>query len=134
MKPHAPALLLAIPLALRLCALAQHQTFKVNPEPSQVAFSLGGNTHHVQGTFHVQSGSIDFDPSAQRISGSVIVAAASGNSSEPSRDKKMTTDVLDTDHFAEVHVCAQQLSGNDRALRRLHDPGLRRLYAARHAA
>jgi polyisoprenoid-binding protein YceI len=56
----------------------------------------------VQGIFHLQSGSISFDPSAQKISGSVIVSAGSGNSGEPSRDKKMNTDVLDTGRFAEV--------------------------------
>ncbi len=111
MKTYAPVLFPAIALAFVSGALAQHQTFTVNPEQSQVAFSLGGNTHHVQGTFHVQSGSIDFDPSAQKISGSVIVAAASGNSSEPSRDKKMNTDVLDTAHFAEVTFAPSSYQG-----------------------
>ncbi|MGA2674891.1 MAG: YceI family protein [Terracidiphilus sp.] len=102
MKMHAQAFFLTIPLALAPAAFAQHQTFTVNPDASQVGFTLGGNTHHVQGTFHVQSGSIDFDPEAQKISGSVIVAAASGNSGEPGRDKKMNSDVLETARFAEV--------------------------------
>jgi polyisoprenoid-binding protein YceI len=65
-------------------------------------FVSGVNGHHVEGTFHVQSGSIVFDPRTQKISGSVIVAAGSGNSGEPSRDKKMNTDILDTADFAEV--------------------------------
>ena len=111
MKPYLPALLFAIPLASVSGALAQHQTFKVNPDSSQVAFTLGGNTHHVQGTFHVENGSIDFDPRAQKISGLVVVAAASGNSGEPSRDKKMNTDVLDTAHFAEVTFAPSSYQG-----------------------
>jgi polyisoprenoid-binding protein YceI len=111
MKPHAPALLFAIPLALVSGAFAQHQTFRVNPDSSQVTFTLGGNTHHVQGTFHVQSGSIDFDSRAQKISGLLVVDAASGNSSEPSRDKKMNTDVLDTAHFAEVTFAPSSYQG-----------------------
>jgi polyisoprenoid-binding protein YceI len=102
MKMYAQALFLAIPFAIAPAAFAQHQTFHVNPDASQIAFTLGGSGHHVQGTFHVQSGAIDFDPGAQKISGSVVVAAGSGNSGEPSRDKKMNTDILDTDHFAEV--------------------------------
>jgi polyisoprenoid-binding protein YceI len=65
----------------------------------------------VQGTFHVQSGSIDFDPSAQKMSGAVIVAAGSGNSGEPSRDKKMNTDILDTDHFAEAKFAPDSYQG-----------------------
>jgi polyisoprenoid-binding protein YceI len=102
MKMHAQALFLAIPLAIAPLAFAQHETFTINPETSKVAFALGGSGHHVEGTFHVQSGQIEFDPGAQKISGSVIVTAGSGNSGEPSRDKKMNTEVLDTAHFAEV--------------------------------
>lgn len=102
MKTYAPALFAAFTFAFVSGALAQHQTFHVNPDSSQVAFTLGGSGHHVQGTFHVESGSIDFDPRAQKISGFVVITAASGNSGEPSRDKKMNTDVLDTDHFAQV--------------------------------
>lgn len=111
MMTYAPALFLAIPLAIAPFALTQHETFTVHPEQSQVAFTLGGNTHHVQGTFHVQSGSIEFDPSAQKISGMVIVAAGSGNSGEPNRDKKMNTEVLDTARFAEVTFAPSSYTG-----------------------
>jgi polyisoprenoid-binding protein YceI len=65
----------------------------------------------VQGTFHVQRGTIDFDPSAQKISGTVIVAAGSGNSGAPSRDKNMNTNVLDTAHFAEVTFAPSSYQG-----------------------
>jgi polyisoprenoid-binding protein YceI len=102
MRTFATVLFLATPLAIIPSALAQHEAFAVNADTSQVAFSLGGNGHHVQGSFHVQSGSIDFDPAAHKISGSVVVAARSGNSGEPSRDKTMNTDVLDTERFAVV--------------------------------
>ncbi len=102
MKTFAKALFLALPLSLVPVAVAQHQTFAVNPDTSQVAFTLGGGGHHVQGSFHVQRGSIEFDPGAQKITGSVTVDAASGNSGEPSRDKNMNNNVLDTAHFAEV--------------------------------
>jgi polyisoprenoid-binding protein YceI len=111
MKTYAQALFLAIPLAIAPVALAQHQTFHVNPDASQVAFALGGSGHHVQGTFHVQSGSIDFDPGAQKISGFVVVAAGSGNSGEPSRDKNMNANVLDTDHFAQVTFAPNSYQG-----------------------
>jgi len=77
MKTIAQSLILALSLALAPVAFAQHQTFTVNPDASKVAFSLGGNTHHVDGSFHVQSGSIGYDRSAQTISGSIVVAAGS---------------------------------------------------------
>jgi polyisoprenoid-binding protein YceI len=111
MKSYAQVLFLAITLAIVPAVFGQHETFTVNPGTSQVAFALGGSGHHVQGTFHLQSGSITFDPSAQKISGSVIVSAGSGNSGEPSRDKKMNTDVLDTGHFAEVTFAPSSYQG-----------------------
>jgi polyisoprenoid-binding protein YceI len=111
MKTVAKFLILALPLALASAAFAQHQTFTVNPDASKVAFSLGGNTHHVDGTFHVQSGSINFDSSARTISGSVVVAAGSGNSSDAGRDKKMNSDVLDVAHFADVSFVPKSYQG-----------------------
>src|ERR1017187_427001 len=111
MKTTAKSLFLALPLALAPVAYAQHQTFTVTPDSSHVAFSLGGNAHHVDGTFHVQRGSIDFDRSAQTISGSVVVAAGSGSSGDQSRDKKMNSDVLDVAHFADVSFVPKSYQG-----------------------
>ena len=116
MKMYAPALFLAIPLAIAPAAFAQHETFSVNPDASQVAFALDGTGHHVQGTFHVQKGSIDFDPGAQKISGSVIVAAGSGDSGDKGRDKNMNTSVLDVAHFAEVTFAPNSYQGTIAAL------------------
>jgi polyisoprenoid-binding protein YceI len=111
MKTIAKTLFLALPLLLAPVAFAQHQTFVVNPDSSKVAFALGGNTHHVDGSFHVQSGSIDFDRGAQTISGAVVVAAGSGNSGDQGRDKKMNTDVLDVAHFAELSFVPKSYQG-----------------------
>ncbi len=49
------------------------------------------NTTHelVTGTFHIQSGSIEFDRGNPKMSGSMIVLAASGKTGNDSRDKKM---------------------------------------------
>lgn len=92
-------------------ALAQHQSFTVDSDASQVAFALSGNGHHVNGTFHVQSGTVDFDRTAHTISGSIVVAAGSGNSGEPGRDKKMNNDVLDIAHFSEITFVPQKFDG-----------------------
>jgi polyisoprenoid-binding protein YceI len=92
-------------------AYAQHQSFAVDPNASQVAWALGGSGHHVNGTFHVQSGGIEFDSAAHTISGSVVVAAGSGNSGEPSRDKKMNKEVLDVEHYSEITFVPQKYDG-----------------------
>ncbi|HEX4756553.1 MAG TPA: YceI family protein [Terracidiphilus sp.] len=112
MKTFAQAIFLAFSLTLAPLAFAQQETFTVNPDASKVAFALGGSGHHVDGTFHVQSGKIDFDSGARKISGAVVVAAGSGTSGEPSRDKKMNSDVLDTAHFADVTFAPNSYQGN----------------------
>ncbi|MGD0630988.1 MAG: YceI family protein [Terracidiphilus sp.] len=102
MKNMATSLIVPLSIFFVPAAFAQYQTFAINPDSSQVAFSLAGTGHHVNGTFHVQSGRVDFDPAATKISGSVVVAAGSGTSGETSRDKKMNSDVLDVAHYSEV--------------------------------
>jgi polyisoprenoid-binding protein YceI len=111
MKTLAQVLLMAFSLALVPAALAQQQTFHVDPATSQVAFALGGKGHHVNGVFHVQSGSIGFDRTAKTISGTVIVAAGSGDSGEGSRDKKMNSDVLNTEQYAEISFSPKSYEG-----------------------
>jgi polyisoprenoid-binding protein YceI len=111
MKRFRKALFLVQSIALATSALAQHQTFTINPDASKVAFALAGTGHSVSGVFHVQSGSISFDPGAATISGSVIVAAGSGDSGDKGRDKKMNSDVLDVAHFAEVSFVPKSYTG-----------------------
>jgi hypothetical protein len=83
-------------------ALAQHQTFVVNPDASAVNMTLNTTHEVVSGTFHVQFGSIGFDRSAARMSGSVVVLAGSGKTGNDSRDKKMYKDILEVEQHATV--------------------------------
>jgi polyisoprenoid-binding protein YceI len=109
MKLFAPSFLLALPLLFASNALAQHQTFTIAPDASGVAFTLAGSEHSTHGTFHVKTGSVDFDRAT--ISGSVIVAAGSGNTGNQSRDRKMSNEVLDATHFAEVTFAPRSYQG-----------------------
>ena len=102
---------LTAPLLLASSALAQQQAFTVDPNASEVAITLGAALHTVHGTFHVQSGSVQFDQSAPRISGSIVVAAGSGDSGDKGRDKKMDNDVLDVPHFADVSFAPHSYTG-----------------------
>jgi len=83
-------------------ALAQHQTFAVNPDTSEVQMTLNTTHEVVHGTFHIQSGSIEFDRSAPKMSGSVVVLAGSGKTGNGSRDKKMSKDILEVGQHATV--------------------------------
>ncbi len=111
MKPFAHAVSLVLVFSSALAAAAQQQTFTISPATSSVAFALTGTGHEVHGTFHVASGSIQFDRTAARISGSVVVSAASGDSGDKGRDKKMHADVLDVEHYADVTFQPRSYSG-----------------------
>jgi polyisoprenoid-binding protein YceI len=88
-----PFTLLALTL-LTPAALAQHRTFVIAPDASEVKMTLNTNHEVVSGTFQMQSGSIDFDPATPELSGSVIVLAASGKTGNGTRDKRMYNEVL----------------------------------------
>jgi polyisoprenoid-binding protein YceI len=111
MKTLARALILILPLSVASISLAQQQTFTASPSACSVGFALIGTGHEVHGTFHVQSGTLQFDRSAPKISGSIVVSAASGESGDKGRDKKMHSDVLDVVHFADVTFSPQSYQG-----------------------
>jgi polyisoprenoid-binding protein YceI len=92
----------ALAAALAPAALAQHQTFVINPDSSWVRITLNTTHEVVNGAFHVQSGSIEFDRTAPKLSGSVVVLAGSGKTGNDSRDKKMNKDILKVDQYATV--------------------------------
>src|ERR1700734_1681890 len=102
---------LALAVILAPAALAQHQTFAVNPDASEVKMRLNTTHEVVNGTFHIQSGSIEFDRSAARMSGSVAVLAGSGKTGNDSRDKKMNKDILKVDQYATVSFAPKAYTG-----------------------
>jgi polyisoprenoid-binding protein YceI len=83
-------------------AIAQHQTFAVNPDASDVKMTLNTTHEVVIGTFHIQSGSIEFDRGTPKMSGAVVVLAGSGKTGNNSRDKKMNKDILEVEQYATV--------------------------------
>jgi polyisoprenoid-binding protein YceI len=92
-------------------AFAQHQTLSVSPDASEVKMTLKTNHEIVNGTFHIQSGSIDYDRSAPKMSGSVVVAAGSGKTGNDSRDKKMDKDVLKVEQYTAVSFAPKSYTG-----------------------
>ena len=99
MKPFAVFALAAV---LAPAALAQHQTFVVNPDASEVKITLKTTHELVNGAFHIQSGSIEFDRGTPKMLGSVVVLAGSGKTGNDSRDKKVNKDILKVEQYATV--------------------------------
>src|SRR3974377_1622409 len=93
---------LGLAFILTPAAFAQHQTFVVNPDASEVKMTLKTTHEIVNGAFHVQSGSVEFDHGAPKMSGLIAVAAGSGKTGNGSRDKKMNKDILKVEQYATV--------------------------------
>src|SRR5271163_4305004 len=101
----------ALAVMLAPAALAQYQTFAVNPDASEIKMTLNTTHEVVNGTFHIQSGSIEFDRSAPKMSGSVAVLAGSGQTGNDSRDKKMNKDILKVDQYTTVSFAPKTYTG-----------------------
>jgi polyisoprenoid-binding protein YceI len=108
MKPFA---VLAFAVVLAPAALAQHQTFVVNPDASEVKMTLNTTRELVSGTFHIQPGSIEFDRSNPKMSGLVVVLAGSGKTGNGIRDKRMNKDILEVDQFTTVSFAPKTYTG-----------------------
>lgn len=103
----------AVTLAVILApsALAQHQVFTVNPDASVVRMTLNTSHEVVNGTFHVQSGTIAFDRSNPEMSGLVVVLAGSGKTGNSMRDRKMNNDILEVEQYATVSFEPRSYAG-----------------------
>lgn len=102
---------LALAVLLVPYAFAQHRTFVVNPDASEVRMTLKTTHEVVNGTFHIQTGTIGFELGAPTMSGSVVVLSGSGNTGNDSRDKKMNKDILKVRQYATVSFEPKSYSG-----------------------
>ena len=109
MKSFADFALVAV---LAPAAIAQHQTFVANPDASEAKMTLKTTHELVNGAFHVQSGSIEFDRSTSKIAGLVAVLAGSGKTGNDSRDKRMNKDILKVEQFATVSFEPKTYTGD----------------------
>ena len=101
----------AVAVVSAVPALGQHQSFVVDPAKSEVKMTLKTTHEIVNGTFHVQAGSIEFDRSTLKMGGSVVVAAGSGDTGNGSRDKKMNKDILKVGQYAVVTFEPKSFTG-----------------------
>jgi polyisoprenoid-binding protein YceI len=84
----------------------------VNPAKSTVHWSVDSSLHLVHGTFTVRSGDLHFDPETGHAGGEIVVAAASGESGNGSRDARMHKEILETSKFPDVVFRPTQVDGH----------------------
>jgi len=111
MKPITTAFTVAFALLAASPVLAQRQTFTLDAKASDVKITLKTTHELVNGTFHIDSGSIDYDPNGSSMSGTVVVAAGSGKTGNDSRDKRMNKEILKVQQYSTVSFTAKSFSG-----------------------
>jgi polyisoprenoid-binding protein YceI len=83
----------------------------IDPAKSKVHWTLGSTVHTVHGSFAFKKGNLRLDTSTGKASGEIIVDAASGNSGNDSRDRKMHKEVLESARYAEVIFRPERVEG-----------------------
>jgi polyisoprenoid-binding protein YceI len=102
---------LALLAAWALSAAAQDTAFQLDPAQTSVKFTLGDVLHTVHGTFHLKHGALQFDPASGKISGDIVVDAASGESGSGMRDRKMHREILESDRYPEIAFRPDRIEG-----------------------
>ena len=90
---------------------AQEITLELDPAKTRIEFTLAATLHTVHGMFALKGGSIHFNPSTGSASGLVVVDAASGNTENNGRDRKMHQEVLESQRYPEITFTPTKLSG-----------------------
>ena len=101
----APGYLSALCCTLLLAATALAQKpqnpFAVSLDPATTAihWTLNTTLHTVHGTFKLKSGAFRIDPATGAASGLIVIDATSGESGDPSRDKRMHAAILESPQY-----------------------------------
>jgi polyisoprenoid-binding protein YceI len=107
-------LLAVLPLVLLTAGTdlrAQETTLELDPAGSRIEFTLVDVLHTVHGSFVLKSGTLHFNPVTGQASGSVAVDVRSGQSGNPTRDRKMHTEILESDRYPEASFTPTRMSG-----------------------
>lgn len=108
----------------------------LDPARSQIQFTLGATLHTVHGAFKLKNGPAQFDLSTGEVAnGEVVVDAASGDSGNAGRDRKMNEVVLESAKYQGIVFVPRQIQG-DIAIEgesQVKIQGVIRLHGAEHA-
>src|SRR5262252_4263601 len=100
----------AVGLAGVLLASAQDAKYQLDPAQSSVKFTLADVLHTVRGTYKVKQGNLQVEPDG-KVSGQIVVDAASGESGSGMRDRKMHKEVLESARYPEIAFRPDRIDG-----------------------
>ena len=89
----------------------QDVALEMDPAQTKVEFTLPASLHTVHGSFALKRGSIRFDPITGKVSGELVVDAASGNSGNSTRDHRMNQSILESARYPEIVFRPDRVQG-----------------------
>jgi polyisoprenoid-binding protein YceI len=127
----APGVLVAAAVVAAGLIRADERLVRIAPADCAISFTLQATLHKVHGSFAVSSGEIGFDVEGGAASGRVVVDAASGDTGNAKRDRKMHDEVLVSSRWPEITFSPTSIEGSVlpagesevriRGILRLHD-------------
>lgn len=94
-------------------AFAQAGTdLTLDPSNTVVRWTLTDVLHTVHGTFQLKSGSVHLDPQSGAVTGLIVVDAASGQSGNETRDRKMHKEYLESSRYPAITFRPIHVAGN----------------------
>ena len=92
-------------------ATSQDTAFQLDPSQTSVKFTLADVLHTVHGSFKLKRGALQFDPGSGKITGEIVVDAASGDTGNGMRDRKMNKEVLESARYSEIAFRPDRIDG-----------------------
>ena len=92
-------------------AAAPDAAFQLDPGQTSVNFTLADVLHTVRGSFKLKRGALQFDPGSGKITGEIVVDAASGDSGNNMRDRKMNKEVLESSRYPDIAFRPDRIEG-----------------------
>jgi polyisoprenoid-binding protein YceI len=92
-------------------AAAQDSAFQLDRAQTSVNFTLADVLHTVRGSFKLKRGALQFDPGSGKITGEIVVDAATGDSGNSMRDRKMHKEVLESARYPEIAFRPDRIEG-----------------------
>jgi polyisoprenoid-binding protein YceI len=96
--------------ATQAASSAKAVSLAVDAVQSKVNYTLDTTLHTVHGTFALRRGTIRIEPDG-KADGEIVADAASGQSGDSGRDKKMHKDVLESAKFTDVVFKPDRVDG-----------------------
>jgi polyisoprenoid-binding protein YceI len=102
---------LGLTAAARAQAPATPIAITLDPSTTSIRWTLDTTVHTVHGTFKLKNGAFKIDPATGSVNGEIVVDAASGESGDSARDKRMHSAVLESAQYPTITFRPTHIDG-----------------------